>query len=63
MRDGTENDGAGRGTETVDDHNLAGVAHTLKFTDVGFDPPATVLGNPNLRAACCNSSKQENRRE
>src|SRR6266849_5044843 len=51
MRNRTENDGARRGTITVDDHPLARDSHTLIAVDVGSDPAARVIQNPNRRIA------------
>jgi hypothetical protein len=63
MRYCAENDGAGRGTKPVDDYHLARVAYIPISIDVGFNPAATILLNPNLRVAYSNSSEQENGRE
>ncbi len=52
MRNRTENDGASRGTITVDDHPLARDSHTLISVDVGSDPAARVIHNPNRCIAC-----------
>jgi hypothetical protein len=58
-----KNDGAAQGTITIDDHHLARTPHALIFLDVGSDPAATVLHNPNRRVARSDSREQENRRE
>jgi hypothetical protein len=63
MRKRAKNDGAGQGTITIDDHHLARTPHALIFLDVGSDPAATVLHNPNRRVARSDSREQENRRE
>src|ERR1700721_1195021 len=62
MRNRSENDGAGRGTKTVDDHHLARATYALIFIDVCSDPAARVLHNPNRRVACSNSREQGSRR-
>jgi hypothetical protein len=42
MRNLTENDGAGRGTITVDDHHRTRAAHALKFIEyVSIRPPGS----------------------
>src|SRR5712671_1894782 len=63
MSNRTENDGAGRGTITIDDHHLARAMHPLVSIDVGSDPAARVRHNPNRRVACSNSREQNSRRE
>ena len=51
MRNRAENDGAGRGAQAVDDDGLAGSAQALIFVDIGADPAAAIIGNPNHRMA------------
>jgi hypothetical protein len=63
MRNRTENDGPGRGTITVDDQHCARAAHALILIDIGFDPAARVLRNPNRRVTCSNPREQNNRRD
>jgi len=63
MRNHTENDGASRGTITVDDRPLARHSRALISVDVGSDPAARVIHNPNRRIACSNSCEQGSRRE
>src|SRR5450631_3423641 len=63
MSNRTENDGAGRGTKTVDDHHLARAAYALIFFDVGVDSAAAVFHNPNHRLTCSNPCEQESRRQ
>ncbi len=63
MGNGAEHDGAGRGAQAVDDDLLAGGAQVLIFVDVGADPAAAIVGNPNHRLARAHPCQQENRRE
>ena len=60
---GAENDGAGRSTETVDDHRFAGGAQALIFVDIGADPAAAVVRDPNHGMACPDARDQQDRRE
>src|SRR5271156_2733875 len=46
IRNRTENDGASRGTITVDDHPLARDSHALISVDVGSAPAARIIHNP-----------------
>jgi hypothetical protein len=63
MRHRPENDGTSRGTITIDDHHLARATHAFISFDVGSDPAARVLSDPNRRDASSNSRDQEIRRE
>jgi hypothetical protein len=46
-RNSPENDGASRGTITIDDHPLARGSHALISVDVGSDVAAGVIRYPN----------------
>ena len=45
--DRAEDDGAGRGAEPVDDDGFARGAQALVFVDIGADPAAAVIGDPD----------------
>jgi len=63
VRDRVEDDGAGRGTETVNDHGFAGWAKAPISVDVCSDPAAVIVRDPDYRMTCSHARKQQNRRE
>ena len=63
VRDRAEDDGAGRGAQAVDDHGFAGGAQALISVDVGADPAAAVIRDPNHRMTCPHARQQQQRRE
>ena len=63
VRDRTQDDGAGRETETIYHHGFAGSAQAHKFVEVGSDAAAAITRDTNARMARSQVRQQETRRE
>lgn len=56
MRDGAEDDGAGRGAEAVDDDRLPRLPEVLVSVDVGSNPAAPVIRDADHRMITSNTA-------